>query len=320
MARIARRTVKGRIYYYLEESVKKGSKWVKESVYLGNAVPNEPKLEKIYLKFREDLAKKGIFGVAPPYTEFVTRKMAIKLETAARHKLAFVASLSGSKRAEFIRRERITFVTDSNAIEGSTLDYSMTEQALAPHGKIKPGYIFTGTGREEQEAINLDRCLNEYEKCISAKAEISERMILHLHYILLSKIEGYSHYRGIWRPINVMIRGSNHDFPHHGDVPLLMGELLLWYHKNKNLIHPAELAAKFHTKFTTIHPFADGNGRMARLLMNYILQKNGFPFTNIPLRRRSTYMKTQAAGNKADHKPFALFLAQEIIKQNRKLK
>ncbi len=320
MARIARRTVKGKIYYYLEESVKKGSKWGKESVYLGSTVPKEPELERIYLRFRGQLANTGISGITPPYMEILPRSMAIKLEFAAKGKLKFIASLSPTRRAEFIRRERITFITDSNAIEGSTLDYSMTEQALAPHGKMKRGYVLTGTGREEQEAINLDRGLNEYEKYIYAKAEISERMILHLHSILLSKIEGYAHDRGIWRPVNVVIRGSDHEFPHYGDVPFLIVELLLWYHNNKNLIHPTELAAKFHTKFTTIHPFADGNGRMARLLMNYILQKNSFPFTNIPLRRRSMYMKTQAAGNKANHKPFALFLVQEIIKQNRKLK
>ena len=99
-----------------------------------------------------------------------------------------------------------------------------------------------------------------------------------------------------------------------------MHELLAWYKKNEGLIHPVELSAKFHTKFTSIHPFADGNGRMARLLMNYILQLNCFPFTNIPLRRRSRYMQTQAAGNRNEHKPFTLFLAEEIIKQNKKLK
>ena len=95
----------------------------------------------------------------------------------------------------------------------------------------------------------------------------------------------------------------------------MMQELFGWYSINKGLIHPVELAAKFHTRFTGIHPFADGNGRMARLIMNYILQSNGFPFTNVPLRRRSAYMKTQAAGNAGGYKPFTLFLAEEIIKQ-----
>ncbi|MBI4399690.1 Fic family protein [Candidatus Micrarchaeota archaeon] len=138
--------------------------------------------------------------------------------------------------------------------------------------------------------------------------------------VLLSKIEGYGRYRGILRPVNVMIRGSSHIFPDYREVFSLMRELIGWYRINKELMHPVELAAKFHTKFTSIHPFADGNGRMARLLMNYILQRNMLPFTNIPLNRRSTYMKTQEAGNSENHKPFTLFLVEEVTKQCKKLK
>ncbi len=164
--------------------------------------------------------------------------------------------------------------------------------------------------------------------CVSPKCgdgvkngtEISEEMILRLHFIHLSKIEGYEKYRGVWRPVNVMIRGSTLVFPHHSEVPGMMHGLLKWHHENRGLVHPVELAARFHTKFTTVHPFADGNGRMARLLMNYILQANGMPFANIPLRRRAKYMKTQEAGNAGNDKPFALFLAEEVIKQSGRLK
>ncbi len=320
MARIIKRIVKGNIYYYLEESVKKDSKWIKESIYLGGVVPKEKELEKIYLKFVNTLNSNGILVLTPPFTEFITRNLALKLETATNNRDLFLKGLSPGKKAEFKQREKFTFITDSNAIEGSTLDYNETKHMVNEYEEsIRKKYILTNINREEQEAINLDRCLREYEKYLSKGAEMNEKMILNLHGILLSKIEGYVQYRGIWRPVNVRIRGSNHVFPHHQEVPGLMKELLGWYNKNKNLIHHAELAAKFHTKFTSIHPFADGNGRMARLLMNYVLQMNELPFTNIPLNKRSRYMKTQVAGNSNDHKPFVLFLAQEIIKQNRKL-
>ncbi len=266
------------------------------------------------------LERKGIKGIVPPFTEFITRNKALKLAKARAQKDAFLASLPPEKRVEFVRRERITFITDSNAIEGSTLDYYMTNRVISGQARAdrlqKKGAIITGVGREEQEALNLNRCLDSYGKLLARKAGLSEEMILGLHLILLSKIGGYERYRGIWRPVNVMIRGSPHVFPPHEEVPGLMRELLGWYNANESLVHPAELAAKFHTKFTTIHPFADGNGRMARLLMNYILQLNGFPFTNIPLKRRGAYMRTQAAGNEEDHKPFTLFLAEEIIKQS----
>ncbi|MFH1521170.1 MAG: Fic family protein [Candidatus Micrarchaeota archaeon] len=323
MARIAKRIVKGKIYYYLEESIKKRTAWVKESVYLGK-LPNSVNLIEIYKKFEGKLKQKGVFGITPPFTEFITRNLAMKIEKAVKDKLLFLSSLSPKQRIDFIRRERITFVTDSNAIEGSTLDYWLTERILSDQKRIdllqKRGITITNMGREEQEALNLNKCLDIYEKLLKNKQELNEEMILQLHCVLLSKIDGYEQYCGVWRPVNVRIRGSDYVFPHHQEVPRFMKELIVWYSKNKDLIHPVELAAKFHTKFTTIHPFADGNGRMARLLMNYILQVNSIPFTNIPLSKRSKYMRTQEAGNSNNHKLFVLFLVQEIIKQNQKLK
>lgn len=324
MASIIKRRVKGKLYYYLEESVKRGRKWVKKSVYLGDSIPGAEELKKTYLKFVKSLEASGVHGITPPYTEFVTRKTALRLEEAASGKKDYLRKLSPAQRTEFIRRERITFISDSNAIEGSTLDYKQTEHILDAKEKVhrleKNGVIITGERKEAQEAVNLDSCLDIYEKNLARGKGIDGEMVLRLHFVLLTKIESYKQYRGIWRPVNVMIRGSPHIFPHHTEVFGLMQELFGWYAINRGLIHPVELAAKFHTKFTGIHPFADGNGRMARLLMNYILQSNGFPFTNIPLRRRSAYMKTQAAGNVDNHKPFVMFLVEEVIGQSAKLK
>ncbi|MFH1779600.1 MAG: Fic family protein [Candidatus Micrarchaeota archaeon] len=321
MSRIIKRKVKGKQYYYLEESIKKRGKWVKESVYLGDAIPENKKLLAIYNEFEKKLRKQGVKGITPPYTEFITHKIAEKIEEVTVKKQQFVKSLSPKEREKFAQRERVTFITDSNAIEGSTLNYALTERVVSDQERMeklkKQGYTITGMGREEQEALNLNKCLNLYEKYLLERAKISEEMMLKLHLILLNDISGYEKYVGIWRPVNVMIRGSDHVFPHHAQVQALMKELIAWYNENSELIQPVELAAKFHTKFTAIHPFADGNGRMARLLMNYILQTKNAPFTNIPLSKRNEYMKTQAAGNKNDLKPFTLFLAKQIIEQTK---
>ena len=137
MARIAKRIVKGNVYYYLEESIKKGTKWIKESVYLGKDFPDNIKLAEIYKKFEETLELKGISGITPPFTECITRHLAIKIEKAIKDKILFLNSLSSKQRIEFIRRERITFVTDSNAIEGSTLDYWLTERILSDQKRIE---------------------------------------------------------------------------------------------------------------------------------------------------------------------------------------
>ena len=149
---------------------------------------------------------------------------------------------------------------------------------------------------------------------------MDEKLILSLHLILLKTIPRYEVYAGVWRPVNVYIRGSKYDFPHWKKIPKLMSDLIKWHNENKDRMHPVELAAKFHVQFVTIHPFADGNGRMARLLLNYILQQSGFPFTDIPFLKRSEYFETQEKGHFGDHKPFVMFLIGLIKRQFKELK
>ena len=69
----------------------------------------------------------------------------------------------------------------------------------------------------------------------------------------------------------------------------LLKDFILWYDSSKNKLHPVELAAMVHLKFVRIHPFGDGNGRISRMLMNFILHKNGFPMLDISYKNRSSY-------------------------------
>jgi Fic family protein len=319
MSQIIKRKVKGIEYFYLEESFKTKSKWVKESIYFGSEKPHNDELLKAFDELNKKCLKKGHEVLVLPLTEFVTQAQALKLKVANENKKHLLKSMTPKQKDEFARRERITFINESNAIEGSTLTYSATEKIIVQEEhfkRLKKTEIITGTNREEQEAINLNDCLTQYDKYLKKKAPITTEMILHLHYILLNKISNYEKYQGIYRPVQVYITGSMHEFPIPQEVPGLMKKLLDWYVENKELVHPVELAAKFHTKFTTIHPFADGNGQMARLLMNYVLQTKDYPFTNIPLKKRSSYMKTQAEGNEQNHKPFTNFLTKGLILQH----
>ncbi len=323
MSRIVKRKVKGGEYFYLEESFKIKNKWVKESIYFGSKKPNNEDLLKAFGELNKKCLKKKHEVLVLPLTEFVTLAQATKLKVAKENKKHLLKSMTPKQKNEFIKRERITFITESNAIEGSTLTYSATERIVEQEEhfkKLKRTEIITGTNKEEQEAINLNDCLTQYDNYLKKRMPITDEMILRLHYILLKKISGYEKYQGIYRPVQVYITGSMHEFPTPQEVPGLMKQLIDWYRENQKLVHPVELAAKFHTKFTTIHPFADGNGRMARLLMNYILQDKEYPFTNIPLKKRSIYMKTQADGNKQNHKTFTNFLTKELILQHSKNK
>jgi Fic family protein len=134
---------------------------------------------------------------------------------------------------------------------------------------------------------------------------LNEYILKNIHYLILKGIDDKN--AGTYRKINVGISGSNHTPPHFLQVPEAMSELFTWYEENKHVLHPVELAALFHFKFVFIHPFADGNGRTARLLLNLILMQNGYPPIIIkadPQDRLEYYTTLEKASVENDLEPF----------------
>ncbi|MBD3209899.1 Fic family protein [Candidatus Micrarchaeota archaeon] len=312
---IKKRTVKGKTYFYLERNIRIGDKtWKTFSIYIGSKKPSKTEVAKLEKKLEQKIRKFIRNQILKPKTQLIDEKTAMKLERIRTSHEKILTALDKASKEKYLKRQRQTFITNTNAIEGSQLTLEQTKKIL----ELKDRY--EAEGREELEVVNMEQCLELYDKLLDQKAELTEKIILKLHLLLLKTIPSYEGYAGVWRPVDVHIRGSEYDFPPWKDVPKLMTELLNWYEKNKEKIHPVELAAIFHTRFVTIHPFADGNGRMARLLMNYILQINGFPFTDIPFSKRDEYFDTQEEGHFGKHRPFVLFLVKEIKKQFAELK
>ena len=91
-----------------------------------------------------------------------------------------------------------------------------------------------------------------------------------------------------------------------------MEKLVQWYHEQKDQLHPIELAAQFHFQFVYIHPFSDGNGRTARLLMNLILMNDGFPPAILKAAndaRLKYYESLEEASIRDNLKPFIQLIA-----------
>lgn len=92
-----------------------------------------------------------------------------------------------------------------------------------------------------------------------------------------------------------------------------MEKLLLWYHQTKEM-HPVENGALFHYRFVEIHPFDDGNGRLARLLMNLILMQSGYPPCIIQMARRRKYLEAlEATDRSGETTSFVSFVAEELL-------
>ena len=190
---------------------------------------------------------------------------------------------------------RVELTYTSNAIEGNTL--GRRETALV----VEKGLTIGGKSLlEHMEAVNHARALDWVKvKVKRGPRSPTEEDILHIHYLIMKGIDDPN--AGRYRVTPVRISGSAAVLPNPRKVPDLMNGLAKWL-KLATGLHPVELAAEAHYRLVTIHPFTDGNGRTARLLMNMVLLMSGYPAAIIRKRDRLAYIdsleKAQLGGSK----------------------
>jgi len=178
---------------------------------------------------------------------------------------------------------RVELTYTSNAIEGNTL--TRRETALV----VEKGLTVGGKSLTEHlEATNHAKALDWVKTQISrSPKDLTMNDILHLHGIILKGID--DHHAGMLRSVAVRISGSRAIMPNPRKVPDLMDDFIEWLQSSSTL-HPVEFAAEAHYRLVSIHPFVDGNGRTARLLMNMLLMMRGFPPAIIRKRDRIGYI------------------------------
>lgn len=193
----------------------------------------------------------------------------------------------------------------SNAIEGNTLTLSETKVVLE-------GITIGGkTLREHLEVINHREAILYLEDMVQKKEELSEWHIKNLHGIILKGIA--PEHAGVYRKENVLISGATHIPPDFLQVPEQMKELMEWYHGEAQQLHPVERAAILHSLFVKIHPFIDGNGRTARLLLNLELMKTGYVPIVIPKEKRARYYSSLDLSHvKEDYAEFILLISEMV--------
>jgi len=172
----------------------------------------------------------------------------------------------------------------SNAIEGNTL--TRAETALV----IEKGITIGGRSLKEYFEANNHAHALQWVKTLVSKpiCDLSEDIIRQIHRYILVAIDDIN--AGYYRNIPVRISGSVVILPNPRKVPELMADFIEWLHSSTQ--NPIEIAALAHYKLVTIHPFVDGNGRTARLLMNLILMIYGYPPAIIRPEDRLAYIKS----------------------------
>ncbi|MEQ1789340.1 MAG: Fic family protein [Rickettsiales bacterium] len=190
---------------------------------------------------------------------------------------------------------KVELTYTSNAIEGNTL--TRRETAVV----IEKGLTVGGKSlKEHLEATNHGHALDFVHSLVKKKpSQLSAQDILSIHDIILQGIDNEN--AGHYRSVAVRISGSAVVLPNPRKVPDLMDEFQNWLTSKHNL-HPVEFAGEAHYRLVSIHPFVDGNGRTARLLMNLLLMMSGYPPAIIRKRDRLAYIgsleKAQLGGAK----------------------
>lgn len=215
----------------------------------------------------------------------------------------------------------IEWTFNSNAIEGNTLSLEETafflKRGLTSQGKSMVEYL---------EAQNHAEAIGYLKDVLGRERALTEDLIKELHALLMKGIDWMwigppeNRVRKSTRPgqykiePNHVIRldGTVHYYCEPIKVPEEMERLLAFYEEHRRTRHPVEMAAELHYSLVAIHPFADGNGRVARLLMNLILMQNEYPPAVIRNERREEYYRALMAADEGDLSGFVTLVGCEV--------
>ncbi len=212
--------------------------------------------------------------------------------------------LSEDEKRKLSMRFTVEYNYNSNHLEGNTLTYGQTELLLL-FGKV------SGEGHlkdfNDMKASEVSVKMME-EEAANKQVPLTQNFIRTLHQTLIR--EDYTEYRTLpngvqtsyvihagqykTRPNSVITRyGDRFEYASPQETPALMADLVGWYNEEeqKGELSPVELAALFHYRYIRIHPFEDGNGRIARLMVNYILNRHGWPMIVVRSRLKQEYLE-----------------------------
>lgn len=245
---------------------------------------------------------------------------------ALQQELASLQPLPADRQEKLDRKFRLEFNYNSNHIEGNTLNYGETELYL----------IFDKTtgdhsGREYEEMKASDAALRKIQEYAKDKEQpLSEYFIKNLHELILVRPywadaitpSGQPTRReikvGQYKSQPNSVKLQNGEMFHYAspeETPAQMGDLIQWYRDElgKKELHPVALAALLHYRFVRIHPFDDGNGRMSRLLMNYVLYAHGFPPVIVKSADKKNYLNSLNKADTGNIDAFVEYIGEQMI-------
>jgi len=276
-----RKTKEGKTRFFLSHSFREGGKVHKMRILLGT------NLGRKALKERKEKAKELIFDEISRYR--IIRDPLHK--ELSRDEIEFVKKLEAKANLKVIHLSESDwkafsglFTYNTNAIEGSKLTNKEVKEIIE-----KDKWPAEKSKSDIAEAYGVNEAVDFIRK---TKDHLSVDLIKKIHNIVFKNSKDFA---GQFRKKgeDVVVRDGRGNIIHEGApqprIISLLKELIKWYDKHNNKYPALILASVVHNQFETVHPFADGNGRVGRLLLNNILIKKGLPPVNIDLRNRMEY-------------------------------
>lgn len=262
MATIKKQIRGKQTYYYLEHSFRELGKVQKKQKYLGKEIP----------KNIEELKKEFVLDI---YNKLWLKKIdAIKKNFSKERQIT-----PKSAKEKELESFMVKFTYNTQRIEGSTLTFKETANLLEKG--------ITPTEKPIRDVKEAEAHKIVFYNMLEYQKDLSLQICLLWNKLLLEGTK--PDLAGKIRNHQVAISGSKFIPPMPVELDFLLREFFDWYNNNKNKVHPAILASLVHLKFVTIHPFSDGNGRISRIMMNFVLKKHNFPLLNIGYEKRNSY-------------------------------
>jgi Fic family protein len=288
MVSIKKKKISNKTYHYLQHTFRVNGKVHYKEKYIGEKIPKD--IEKKKKEFQKEIYQEQWYAKFDKIKDNFKKnqnKMPKKIKEKELETFA------------------VKFTYNTNKIEGSTLTH--LETALLLEKGISPANKPIKDIKEAEQHREVFYEMIKYDKNINIST------LIHWHKNLFQFTK--KDIAGEIRTYQVYISGSRHLPPSPIDLDRLINEFFNWYNKNKNKLHPVHLAALVHFRFVSIHPFGDGNGRITRLFMNYVLNKNGYPMLIIEYKnRRSYYNALEMSNVKNDERIFTLWFFKRYIK------
>ena len=275
MVNVEKIKVKGKTYYKLAHAIRKGNKITHKSRYLGKKLPSKERLEYLKKEFLSQLHDGRYKYLSSKDVEDIeNKKSGYKKE---------IKGLTDIEKEKKLKEFIIRFTYDSSKLAGVAVTLRQTSLIL------KEGVI-----PKDIKSLKTVKEIENHEKGIIAitkyKGALSLKFIKKLHLILFSGVDdsivGKLRYE---LKRDVKLAGTPYVPPKWNELKKELGNFFRWYKTKSRRLHPLELAALAHLKFISMQPFVDGNSRLSRLLMNWILWKKGYPCIDIPIEDLENY-------------------------------